>query len=81
MKELAGVRQKVCVCVTLHVLSHDPVVQQSVVLHRALEHLSEQVVGGGAGSVALTLGLQAIGEAGQQEEHVVDITQELLTLT
>lgn len=61
-------------------LGHDPVVEQSVVVHRAFEHLSKQVVGGGAGRVTLTLGLQAVGEAGQQKEHVVDIAQELLTL-
>lgn len=65
---------------TLHVLRHHPVVQQPVVLHRALHRLHQQVVGGGAGGVRLALGLCAVGQAGQQEEQVVDVAQELLAL-
>lgn len=65
---------------TLHVLRHDPVVEQPVVLHRALHRLHQQVVGGGPGSVRLALGLSAVCQAGQEEEEVVDVTQELLTL-
>lgn len=65
---------------TLHVLRHDPVVEQPVVLHRALHRLHQQVVGGGPGSVRLALGLSAVCQAGQEEEEVVDVPQELLTL-
>lgn len=65
---------------TLHVLRHDPVVQQPVVLHRALHRLHQQVVGGGPGGVRLALGLGAVRQAGQQEQEVVDVAQELLTL-
>lgn len=68
------------VSLTLHVLRHHPVVQQPVVLHRALHRLHQQVVGGGAGGVRLALGLRAVGQAGQQEEQVVDVAQELLAL-
>lgn len=63
---------------TLHVLWHDPVVEKSVVLHRALHRLHQQVVGGGPGCVGLALGLSAVGEAGQEEEEVVDVSQKLL---
>ena len=61
-------------------LGHDPVVQQPVVVQRALDHLHQQVVGGGAGGVRLALGLPAVLEAGQQEEQVVRVAQELLAL-
>ena len=61
-------------------LRHDPVVEQPVVLHRALHRLHQQVVGGGSGSVRLALGLSAVRQAGQQEEEVVDVPQELLAL-
>lgn len=62
-------------------LGHDPVVKQSVVLHRALHRLHQEVVGGGAGRMRLALGLGAVGQAGKEEEQVVDITQELLALS
>lgn len=61
-------------------LRHDPVVQEPVVLHRALHRLHQQVVGGGPGGVGFAFGLSAVGEAGQEEEQVVDVTQELLAL-
>lgn len=65
---------------TLHVLRHDPVVEQAVVLHGALHRLHQEVVGGGAGGVRLALGLGAVGQAGQQEQQVVHVAQELLAL-
>lgn len=65
---------------TLHVLRHDPVVQQAVVVGRALDRLYQQVVGGGAGGVRLALGLRTVGQAGQQEEEVVHVPQEVLAL-
>lgn len=74
------IRSEVFSVLTLHVLWHHPVVEQPVVLHRALHRLHQQVVGGGAGSVGFAFGLSAVGQAGQQEEEVVDIPQELLTL-
>lgn len=61
-------------------LRHHPVVEQPVVLHRALHRLHQQVVGGGAGSVRLALGLRPVGQTGQQEEEVVHVAQELLAL-
>lgn len=74
------IRSEVFSVLTLHVLWHHPVVEQPVVLHRALHRLHQQVVGGGAGSVGFAFGLSAVGQAGQQEEEVVDVPQELLTL-
>lgn len=65
---------------TLHVLRHDPVVEQPVVLHRALHHLNQQVVGGRPCRVGLALGLSPVGQAGQEEEEVVDVPQKLLSL-
>lgn len=61
-------------------LRHHPVVQEPVVLHRALHRLHQQVVGGGPGGVGFALGLSAVGQAGQEEEEVVDVAQELLPL-
>lgn len=52
--------------------------EKSVVLHRALHRLHQQVIGSGPGSVGLALGLSTVGEAGQEEEEVVDVPQELL---
>lgn len=54
--------------------------EKSVVLHRALHRLHQQVVGGSPGCVGFALGLSAVGEAGQEEEEVVDVAQELLPL-
>lgn len=65
---------------TLHVLRHDPVVQQPVVLHRALHHLHQQVVRRGAGRRTLAFGLLSVLQARQEEEQVVRVSQELLTL-
>lgn len=61
-------------------LGHDPVVEQPVVLHRALHRLHQQVVGGGSGGVGFALGLRAIGQAGEEKEEVVDVPEELLPL-
>lgn len=70
------------VCVlTLHVLRHDPVVEEPVVLHGALHRLHQQVIGCGPGGMRLALGLSSVCQARQQEQEVVDVTQELLTLT
>lgn len=66
---------------TLHVLRHHPVVQQPVVLHGALHRLHQQVVGCSTGRVGFALGLGTVGEAGQQEQEVVNVAEELLTLT
>ncbi len=68
------------VALTLHVLWHDPVVQQSVVLHRTLHHLHQQVVGCGAGRGTLAFGLLSVLQAGQQEQQVIRVPEELLTL-
>lgn len=65
--------RKRCNILTLHVLRHDPVVEQSVVLHRALHSLYQQVVGSGSGSVGLALGLSAVSKAGEEEKEVVDV--------
>lgn len=55
--------------------------EQPVVLHRALHRLHQQVVGGGPGSVGLAFRLSTVRKAGEEEEEVVDIPQELLTFT
>lgn len=36
---------------TLHVLGHNPVVYQPVVLNRPFDHFNQQVIGGGPGRV------------------------------
>lgn len=63
---------------TLHVLCHDPVVEQPVVFHRALHHFHQQVVSSSPGGVGFALWLLSVLQTGQQEQEVEDVSQELL---
>lgn len=66
---------------TLHVLRHDPIMEQPIVFYRALHCLHQQIIGGGPCSVGLALGLSTVNQTGEEEEEVVDIPQKLLPLT
>lgn len=63
---------------TLHMLCHNPVVEQPVVFHGALHHFYQQVVSSSPWGMRLAFWLLSIFQTWQQEQKIEDVSQKLL---